>query len=206
MFGRRSQSDSTDSVQPDASAAGPGIAPAQAPKGRPTPSRKDAEAQRKQALKNPADPKAAKKAMKARQREERMDARAGLMSGDERYFPARDRGPAKAFTRDFIDGKRRLSEFFLFLAVGILLAGLVQSPEVKGVVSLLWFVIFGLVILDVTWALYSLNRQLKQKFPDKADRKGCTFYAAMRLMQIRRLRIPPPRVRPGGQPVQTRQK
>ena len=72
-----------------------------APKGRPTPSRKDAEAARKQQLKIPKDPKAAKAAARERDREARAAARAGMMAGDERYMPARDKGPARAFTRDF---------------------------------------------------------------------------------------------------------
>ena len=46
------------------------------PKGRPTPSRKEAEAARKQQLKIPKDPKAAKKAARERDREARAAARA----------------------------------------------------------------------------------------------------------------------------------
>ncbi len=175
---------------------------AQQPKGRPTPSRKDAQAQRKQTLKLPADPKAAKKALKQREREARMEARAGLMAGDARYLPPRDQGPAKAFTRDFIDGKRRLSEYFIFIAVGILVVGFFRNPQVQNIVSLIWFAIAGLVILEVGWILFSLNRQLAQRWPAKEDRKGCLLYATLRTLQIRRLRIPPPRIRPGGEPVQ----
>lgn len=174
---------------------------AQQPKGRPTPSRKEAETYRKQNLKVPADPKAAKKAMKNRERQARAEARAGLMAGDPKFLPPRDQGPAKAYTRDFIDGKRRLSEFFIFIAVGILVVGFFRNPQVQNVVSLIWFAIAGLVILEVAWILYSLNKQLTQRWPDKADRKGCLLYATLRTLQIRRLRIPPPRVRPGGRPI-----
>ena len=201
MFGRRSQPESE--VAPSAPAEeDTDLNPAQAKKGRPTPSRKEAEATRKTRLKAPADNKAAKKEMKAREREERMKARQGMMAGDERYFPARDQGPGKAYTRDYVDSRRRLSEYFLFIAVGILLAGFVQSPQAKNIVSLLWFLVAGLVVLDVTWFLITFSRRLKAEFPDPADRKGCKLYAAMRLLQIRRLRIPPPRLRPGGKPVE----
>ena len=81
-----------------------------APKGRPTPSRKDAEAARKQQLKIPKDPKAAKAAARERDREARATARAGMMAGDERYMPARDKGPARAFTRDFVDSRFSIAE------------------------------------------------------------------------------------------------
>ena len=53
-------------------------------KGRPTPSRKEAEAARKQSLRVPKDPKAAKKAARERDREARSQQRAALMAGDER--------------------------------------------------------------------------------------------------------------------------
>lgn len=202
MFGRRSESvpetHSADTAESHDDAALPS---AQQPKGRPTPSRKDAEAQRKQTLKVPADPKAAKKAMKQRERESRSIARAGLMAGDPQYLPPRDQGPAKAFTRDFIDRKRRLSEFFIFIAVGILVVGFFRNPEVQGFVSLVWFGIAGLVILEVAWVLFSLNRELKERWPAKEDRRGCLLYATLRVLQIRRLRIPPPQVRPGGEPI-----
>ena len=204
MFGRRSTSqesaaDVTASVEPDGSDQSG--AAAQQPKGRATPSRKDAEQTRKQALKVPANPKAAKKAMKQRERESRAEARAGLMAGDERFLPPRDQGPAKAFTRDFIDKRRRLAEFFVFVAVGILVAGFVGG-QAQGVISLIWFIVTGAVVLEVVWILVRLNRGLKEQWPEKADRKGCLPYATLRQLQIRKLRIPPPRVRPGGAPVQ----
>lgn len=205
MFGRRSQQE-TDPT-PDSQLIDSDVAESpQAPKGRPTPSRKEAEAKRKQKLKVPADKKSAKKAMKEREREERTKSRAGMMAGDERYYPARDQGPGKAFTRDYVDSRRRLSQYFLFIAIGILLAGFVQSPVAKNIVSLLWFVIAGLVILDMVWFITMFSRRLKTEFPDPADRKGCKLYAGMRMLQIRRLRIPPPRVKPGGQPVEPKVK
>ena len=206
MFGRRSQPESELEAPVPAEEEGD-LNPAQAKKGRPTPSRKEAEATRKTRMKNPVDnKKEAKKEMKAREREERMKARQGMMAGDERYFPARDQGPAKAFTRDYVDSRRRLSEYFLFIAVGILLAGFVQSPQAKNIVSLLWFLVAGLVVLDVVWFLVMFSRRLKAEFPDPVERKGCKLYAAMRLLQIRRLRIPPPRLRPGGKPVKPKQR
>ena len=205
MFGRRSQQE-TDPIPDSQPVDSPVAEGSQAPKGRPTPSRKEAEAKRKQQLKVPADKKSAKKAMRAREREERTKARAGMMAGDERYYPARDQGPGKAFTRDYVDSRRRLSEYFLFIAIGILLAGFVQSPQAKNVVSLLWFLIAGLVILDMVWFITVFSRRLKAEFPDPADRKGCKLYAGMRLLQIRRLRIPPPRFKPGGKPVEPKVK
>lgn len=198
MFRKKSSPEPDPSEAPEAASDVPD---AQRPKGRPTPSRRDAEQQRKHTLKVPADPKAAKKAMRERERQARAEARAGLMAGDPRYLPTRDQGPAKAFTRDFVDGRRTLSEYFIFVAVAILMAAFFRDPNVQSILSLVWFAVFALVILEVIWLLFRLNRQLRERWPDKDDRRGCTLYLVMRVLQIRRLRVPPPRVRPGGAPI-----
>lgn len=171
---------------------------AQAPKGRPTPSRKEAEAARREQRKIPADPKAARRARKERLRLERAEARAGMMSGDQRYLPRRDQGPAKAFTRDYVDGKRRVSEYFVFLAVGILVAGFIRNIEIQSAVSTVWFAVTFVVAAEIAIMLVRLNRELKRQWPEKADRKGCLFYGSIRALQVRKLRVPAPRVRPGG--------
>lgn len=203
MFRRSKKSSASDSDgQPSESSTPDSDAvQAQQPKGHATPSRKDAQQQRKQTLKVPTDPKAAKKAMKQRNRESRAEARAGLMAGEEKYLPARDQGPAKAFTRDTIDSHRRLAEYFVFVAVGILIAGF-MGGQAQGTISMIWFAVTGGVVLEVAWVLTRLNRELKERWPDKADRKGCLPYAAMRQLQIRRLRIPPPRIKPGSDPIE----
>ncbi len=201
VFRRRSP-DQTESSATDVAEDASTPPPAQQPKGRPTPSRKEAETRRKQTLKVPADPKAARKAMKQREREARAEARAGLMAGDTRYLPPRDQGPAKAFTRDYVDGRRRIAEFFIFLAIGILVVGFLRNPTLQNAVSFIWFGVVIIVVLEVGWMLFSLSKQLKQRWPDAVDRKGCMMYATLRVLQIRRLRIPPPRIRPGGEPIQ----
>ena len=204
MFRRRSKDSSTADTggqSPTSSAVESDAGKAQQPKGHATPSRKGAEQQRKKALKVPSDPKAAKKAMKQRKRDARAEARAGLMAGDEKHLPARDQGPAKAFTRDTIDSRRRLAEFFVFVAVGILIAGFIGG-QAQGTISMIWFTVTGGVVLEIAWVLTRLNRELKERWPEKSDRKGCLPYATMRQLQIRRLRIPPPRIKPGSDPIE----
>jgi hypothetical protein len=171
-------------------------------KGRPTPTRKQAEQARKQALKGPSDPKARRKAEREQARQQRLAAREALMSGDERALPARDAGPAKRYVRDYVDGRRTLAEYFIIIAVVVLIVGLFRNPAVQATVSLIWFVMLVLLIVDMTILLMRLRGKLAKQFPDPADRKGTMFYAAMRALQIRRLRLPPPRVRPGGRPVE----
>jgi len=175
-------------------------------KGRPTPSRKEAEAQRKQTLKVPADPKAAKKAARARAAEERNASRAALMAGDEKALPARDAGPVKRYVRDYIDGRWAAAELFMPLAVIVLVVGFLPLESwgvgnAQGLVSMIWLMVTLFIIVDTTVLLMRMTRQLKARWPDPADRKGAVFYALMRVLQLRRLRLPPPKVRRNGQPV-----
>ena len=171
------------------------------PKGRPTPSRREAEAARKQQLKIPKDPKAAKAAAREREREAKAVARAGMMAGDERYLPARDRGPARAFTRDFVDSRFTVAEFFIFVAVAVLVLGFIRNQAIQSFVSIAFFAFTAVIAVDTLVLLLTLNRRAKEAFPDKADRKGITLYAALRTLQLRRLRLPPPRVKRGGAPI-----
>ena len=175
-------------------------------KGRPTPSRKEAEAQRKHTLKISADPKAAKKEAKARAAQERQASRAALMAGDESALPSRDAGPVKRFVRDFIDSRWAAAELFMPLALIVLVAGFLPwrswgLNNAQGYVSLMWLVLTMFIIVDTTVLLLRMRRELKAQWPSEAERKGATFYALMRVLQIRRLRLPPPRLRRGGKPV-----
>ncbi len=170
-------------------------------KGRPTPSRKEAEAARKQNLRISADPKEAKRQARARAAEERATARAGLMSGDERYLPPRDKGPVRGFVRDFIDSRWAAAELFLPLALLVLVFGLLPLPGIQGYVSMAWLFLTLFIIVDTSLLMFRMRGELRKRWPDEADRKGTTLYAVMRVLQLRRLRIPPPRVRRGGKPV-----
>jgi hypothetical protein len=173
-------------------------------KGRPTPSRKEAEAARKQTLRVPNDPKEAKRAAKARAAEERAVARQGLMAGDERYLPARDQGPVRTFVRDFIDGRWAAAELFLPLALLVLLASLLPFPNLAGYISMAWMFLTLFIIVDTSLLLFRMSRELKQRWPADAERRGAMLYGLMRVLQLRKLRIPPPRVRPGGRPVKVK--
>ena len=198
MFGRKTTPSSGENASTTADAA-ESLDPT-SPKGRPTPSRREAEAARKQQLKIPKDPKEAKKASRERDREERARSRTAMMAGDERYLPARDKGPARAFTRDFVDSRFTMAEFFIFIAIGVLVLGFIRNPVVQSAVSIGFFAFTALIAVDTIVLLVQLNLRAKKMFPEPQDRKGITLYAALRTLQLRRLRLPPPRVKRGGAP------
>ncbi len=193
MFGRKAS-------QPDEATPEP-TEPVGSAKGRPTPTRREAEAARKQQIKIPKDPKEAKKAARERERSERTRSRAAMMAGDDRYLPPRDQGPARAFTRDFVDSRFTTAEFFIFIAVGVLALGFIGNPVIQSAVSLTFFALSALIFVDTAVLLIQLNRRAKALFPVASERKGITLYAALRTLQIRRLRLPPPKVKRGGGPV-----
>jgi hypothetical protein len=196
MFGRSTTPDpATPTVDDSAATSG---------KGRPTPTRKEAEAARKATLKVPSDPKAAKAAMKQRERDARTASRAAVAAGDVKNLPARDAGPVRAFARDWVDRRRSIGEVFIPVAVLVLVLGFVRNPTVTAITYYAWLVMMIAVAADIGWQAWKLNGALKEQWPDKADRKGVMFYAGMRSLTIRRLRLPPPRLKAGGAPVTPR--
>jgi len=177
------------------------IGTGEAGKGRPTPKRKEAESARKQGISVPKDPKAARRAASARDREARAKSRAGLMAGDPAFFPRRDAGPVKAQVRDYVDRRRTVGEFFVPFAFVVLLLGLVNNPTVQTTVVYVWTSVLLLVVLDTILVGILLGRSLRKDYPEKSDRKGAVSYGVLRALQLRRFRIPPPRIKSGGKPV-----
>ncbi|MBF8192682.1 DUF3043 domain-containing protein [Nonomuraea sp. K274] len=175
-------------------------------KGRPTPKRRDAEGRRRQPVSAPKDRKEAYRQMRTKQAAERDRARKGMLAGDERYYPARDKGPARKFARDWVDSRRLPSQYFLPFSLLILLATWVPWPmavraQVLGyVITIGWPIMMIGVLFTSVFVAWKVKRLVVEKLPDESVR-GVGFYAAMRALQIRKLRFPPPQVLPGGKPV-----
>lgn len=171
----------------------------QAPKGRPTPKRSQAQSQRRSVANTPTNRKEAAK----RQREERRSAmerqRQALASGDERYLPVRDKGPVRRFARDYIDSRWCVAEFFLPMAVIILVLTIIRNQQVQYIGMLLWLAVIVMIVLDSLVTGLRLRKRLAEKFPDQ-NRRGAVAYALMRSLQMRRLRLPKPQVKRGERP------
>jgi hypothetical protein len=163
-------------------------------KGRPTPKRREVERGRRRAVAAPKTRKEAVSAMRAKQREERQSQMSALKAGDERNLPARDRGPVRRYARDVVDSRRTVAEFFLPLAVLILVLSFSQSTRLSQIGSALWLSLVVLIVLDSVFLVVKLRRGIARSFPDESTR-GVVPYALMRSMQIRRFRLPPPRLR-----------
>ncbi|MEV6986593.1 DUF3043 domain-containing protein [Sphaerisporangium sp. NPDC051017] len=176
-------------------------------KGRPTPKRREAEGRRRQPVTAPSNRKEAYKQARERQAAERTRAREGMLRGDDRYLQARDRGAARRFARDWVDSRRTISQYFLPVSL-ILLVILWTIPMFGGqtgmllysyAITILWPAMIVVVALSGFWVARRVKKEVAEKYPDE-NLRGVGFYAAMRAMQIRRLRFPPPMLLPGGKP------
>jgi hypothetical protein len=191
VFGRTSKNDSSQTLVPENK--GPGA------KGRPTPTRKEAEAARKERARAPMDKKTAQKVLRERRVDNNSKVREGMRTGDERYLPARDQGPVKRFIRNYVDARVSIAEFLLPLLVVILVMQWSGNHSLLKFSNALWSTTLLVVLLDTSWLLFRLKREIKKRFPDESTR-GTTFYTCMRVLQIRWMRMPKPQVKIGGAP------
>ncbi|OIV37545.1 hypothetical protein BIV57_10500 [Mangrovactinospora gilvigrisea] len=194
MFGRKEKDESgaTATAAAEDSLRGP-----QDKKGRPTPKRSEAQANRARSAKVPKDRREAAKMQRERMRTERMKQREGMLRGDERMLQPRDRGPVRRFARDYVDARFAVAEFFLPFAVVILVLSMVPNIALKNISLLLWLVLIVLIVLDSVRIKVGIGRALKEKFPDE-NHRGVGMYALMRTLQMRRMRLPKPQVKRGA--------
>ncbi|GAA2805294.1 DUF3043 domain-containing protein [Streptomyces showdoensis] len=173
----------------------------EAPKGRPTPKRSEAQTQRRRAQSAPLDRKEAAKRQREARRVDMVKQREALASGDERYLPARDKGPVRRFVRDFVDSRFAVAEFFLPMAVVILVLSLFGSkaPQLQTISLVLWAGVIVMIVIDSIGIVFRLRKQLNARFPNESKR-GAVAYGLMRTLQMRRLRLPKPQVKRGERP------
>jgi hypothetical protein len=168
-------------------------------KGRPTPKRSEAERRRRQPYTAPKDRKEAARAGRDRQREDRSRRMQAMRRGEEWALMPRDRGPAKALIRNYVDSRRRLSEFYMY-GLPVLFVLLILSKPAPGIVVIidpLIIVAAGIMIIEGIFISRRARALVTQRLPGEGTR-GVGLYGAMRAMQPRPLRSPKPQVKPGA--------
>ena len=189
----------------DATAAGEDLAENEAgsrpgytaAKGRPTPKRIEAEKRRREPYTAPGNRKAATPQDRTRDRTERARRMEAMRRGEDWALPRKDQGPVKALARDVVDARRGISEYYLYGIVVLIL--LLFVPALKGTV-IVDIVILGVLAVIVTEGYYVSRRVLKlarERFPGENTR-GVAMYTALRGTQIRKMRVPAPRVQRGA--------
>lgn len=162
-------------------------------KGRPTPSRREAQAAKAQPIVGSRD-KAARKVQRQKEAEVRERARVGMMQGDERYLTPRDKGPQRRFVRDYVDARISIGEFLIpAMLVVLLMTFLPPTWQVYSLIAI--WAYLGLSVIDAVLLGLTLRRKLTAKFGEANVQPGYRWYAAMRAMQFRMLRMPKPQVK-----------
>jgi uncharacterized membrane protein len=181
-----------DAGQPDPAAGHPATT---AGKGRPTPKRSEAE-RRRRPYNAPGDRKEANRQYREREREARTRRAQGLQRGEQWALPPRDRGPVRALARDYVDSRRRISEFYMYGLVVLLGLLFVRNALVQSIVPLIVLVFVVIMLVEGIIIGYRLRAMARERLPGESTH-GVRMYAAMRALQIRRLRMPKPRIKPG---------
>ncbi|TCO48049.1 DUF3043 domain-containing protein [Actinocrispum wychmicini] len=206
-FLRRNTSDNADATPEEEAPAveEPTTKGYTAGKGRPTPKRRDAEP-RKRGPVAPA-PKTTREALrrnrgnKGERRAAARERRERMMAGDDQYLMPRDRGPLKAYVRDVVDTRRNLLGLFMPLAILVFVALLVPNFVIQQYATLLCLIMLVAMILEGIVNGRRITKLVRAKFPKEAVRgMSIGWYSFVRASQIRKLRVPKPRLRP-GQPI-----
>lgn len=168
-------------------------------KGHATPTRRERELARKQPLVS-SDRTAARKAARTQVQAQRERARIGMAAGEEKYLPMRDRGPQKRFARDYVDARFSVGELLIPLMFVVIILTFFPQREVQAVGIIALWSFFLIAVIDAVTLGFILKRKLAAKFG--ADRvEKVRWYAAMRALQLRIMRLPKPQVKRGQFPV-----
>ena len=119
-----------------------------------------------------------------------------MRRGEDWALPAKDQGPVKALARNYVDSRRRVSEFYMYGLVVLLFLLFFRNATVQTFLPPVLFLMIFIMVLDG----YLIGRRLKtlaaERYPGQSTR-GVTVYAALRAMQFRKIRVPKPVVKPG---------
>ncbi len=157
-------------------------------KGRKTPTRKEAEAARRERL----NPTLSSKEAKARDRQAKAAER-------QRSWEAYDNTPQRVLMRNVVDSRFNLGEVFMPLVMLFLVASLIPAvmPYLSWVMYLMWAFLLTL-ILD-TYLMWRKFKQLAGERIPNAPLKGTLFYGFNRQLSFRNWRKPRPVVARGEQ-------
>ncbi len=189
-------------------AQGPGDTSRSPGKGRPTPKRREAETRRRGPA--PPPPRTQREASrlaranrpdKDQRRRDAAERRERMAAGDDRFLMPRDRGPVKAYIRDIVDSRPHLMGLFMPLAVIVVLSLLVPLPAAQQYLSLFSLIALTVMVAEGIILGATVTRKAREKFPDATiNPLGTGWYAFTRASQLRKLRVPKPRVERGANP------
>lgn len=182
-------------ISPDNSTEGSAAQPSG--KGRPTPTRREREAANLRPL--VAKGKEAQKAQRDRVAEQRNRARVGLANGEEKFLPARDKGAQRKFVRDYVDARYSVGEAMIPIMVIVIILSIV--PNAASFTLVVLWAYFIVAIVDCLLVGQRIRGKLAAKYGADKVESGLRWYAAMRALQLKLMRLPKPQVKRGQFPV-----
>jgi hypothetical protein len=183
-------------TKPDTSERTSASTEAPGKKGRPTPTRKEAEAAARARAKVPRTRKEMAAVQKSTRSESSAHMRQAMRTGDERYLPARDKGPVRRFVRDYVDSHFSFIEMLIPLMLVVLVLGYTGNPTITTYANLAMLSVFVLIVVDLVRLRFKLRRELANRFPDTSTH-GATSYAVKRALSMRFMRLPKAQVKVG---------
>ncbi len=187
-----------------------------APKGRPTPKRNErikrrgpvapapmtaAEARQRRKEARRTMTKEERRAEKVQRRAALTTQRERMMSGEEAYLMPRDKGPVRRYVRDIVDARRNMLGLFLPLSL-VLIFFMLASPKLALYSPPFTLLLVLVMVVDGFLLVRKVNKAVDAKFPDTTETHGkLGLYAISRATQLRRSRVPRPRVERGAKVV-----
>ena len=182
---------------------------AQAGKGRPTPKRSAAEANRYRTLTGsttsgrgrPAATDTRRKLTpeeKAKARQDRTRQMQAMRRGEDWALGPRDRGAAKKLARDYVDAHRRPMEFYMYALIVLVIALFAgrSNSALASYMQIFLLVIIAVIAVDAYFLRRSIVNVIHERLPGESTR-GVALYSIMRALQLRRFRTPSPGLKPG---------
>jgi hypothetical protein len=167
-----------------------------AKKGAPTPKRSAAQANRRQPYQAPGDRKAASRQSRDRNRADRVRRTDAYQRGEQWAMPQKDQGPVRALARDVVDARRGIGEYYMILVIVAVALLLALPASLKSIADLLVLVLIVVIAVEGWFVGRKVKRLAAERHPGQSTR-GVVTYAMFRGINLRRLRMPRPRVKPG---------
>jgi len=182
---------SEEAAEPTSTDAGTTQQSAQpAKKDAPTPSRKEAEAARRERLHPSLSPAQQRKA----------DRQAQAVARQRAYAEA-DNTPERVLMRDYIDSRKGFAQYSmpaLMVTLALAIGSLYISTDVATVVGFLPYVVILGIVIDLFF-MWSGYKKLHATRLPRVPLKGLLAYGVNRSINFRRFRMPAARVKPGDE-------
>src|SRR6201996_3425 len=171
-------------------------------KGRPTPKRSAAEANRYRTVTGSttsgrgrtAAPDPRRKLTpeeKSKAREDRNKQLQAMRRGEDWALGPRDRGPAKKLARDYVDSHRRPMEYYMYALIVLIIALFAgrSHSALANYMQIFLIVIIVIIAVDGLLLRRSILKVVHERLPNESTR-GLAFYSIMRGLQLLRFRTP----------------